>query len=120
MGIKLPFNSEILELAEHQDCGQAQKLIDAVEKENDALVLVRLATDFLNYCVKRNILTQEEVLELLEPNDDEIDIGDNTDAIIKELVEGEDDDGSADFDMVASTVGIPETEVENEEDEEDN
>lgn len=119
MGIKLPFNSEILELAEHQDCDQAQKLIDAVEKENDVLVLVRLATDFLNYCVKRNILTQEEVLELLEPNDDEIDIGDNTDAIIKELVEGEDDDGSADFDMVASTAEVPEKDDDIDSDEEE-
>lgn len=119
MGIKLPFNSEILELAEHQDCDQAQKLIDAVERQEDVATLLKLAKELLNYCVNRNILTHEDAMELLEANDDEVDVGDGTDAIIKELVEGEDDDGSADFDMVATAGDVPDKDDDDADDEED-
>ena len=118
MGRKLPFNSEILELAEHQDSDEAQRLIDAVERGDADVDLIRLAKELLKKCKSMGILTEEDIVELMEPNDDEVD-GSAKDEIA-EIIDGDDDDGSADFDMVASTAGIPETEVDNEEDEEDN
>ena len=116
MGRKLPFNSEVIELAEHQDTDEAQRLLDAVERGDNDIILIKLAKELLKKCKSLNILTEEDIAELLEPNDDELDVGKDE---IAEIVNGDDDDGSADFDMVASTAGIPEVEIETDSDEED-
>ena len=117
MGRKLPFNSEVLELAEHQDSDEAQRLIDAVERNEADVVLIKLAKELLKKCKSLGILTEEDIEGLMEPNDDELDNLSKDE--IAEIIDGDDDDGSADFDMVASTSGIPEVEAESDNDEEE-
>lgn len=100
MGRKLPFSNEVMEIAEHHDSDEAQKLLDAVERNEDDNTLFKLARALLNRCIAAGMFAKEEAEELLEPSDEELEDEDKVSREVRELVDGADDDEGEDFDMV--------------------